>query len=117
MVLNLNPNLIASQAAGRVAHEGGVEGPSAKRISFSMSAQLRKNGPPTKAEGFQSIIVSTCPLTFSCNLFTSSSGCTIDVQALAGTILQDPQLAPRYVYCWRLELILLRGRYVRITRT
>lgn len=57
VMLDLPANICAQQAAGRVDHEGGLQGPQALRMSNTMSAKLRREGPPSKAEGFKSVIV------------------------------------------------------------
>ena len=58
MVLDMPAALCAEQAVARVQHEGGVEGEEAARISHSVASRLRKEGPPTKAEGLCSVLVS-----------------------------------------------------------
>ena len=57
VVLALPAKLCAARAAGRVDHEGGVQGPSAIRVTQMMHSQMTKAGPPTKAEGLASIMV------------------------------------------------------------
>ena len=54
--------LLASRAAARVQHEGGVQGPSAFRVSQMMHSQMSKAGPPSKSEGLASIMVSLHPV-------------------------------------------------------
>ena len=62
LVLNLPAAMCAAQASGRSGHEGGVEGPGAQQVSFSVCARLKREGPPSaRAEGFQSVIVRTIP--------------------------------------------------------
>ena len=62
LVLNLPAAICAAQASGRSGHEGGVEGPGAQQVSFSVCARLKREGPPSaRAEGFQSVIVRTIP--------------------------------------------------------
>lgn len=58
VVLGLPAKLCASRAAARVDHEGGVQGPTAPRVVQMMHSQLTKAGPPSKAEGLASIMVS-----------------------------------------------------------
>lgn len=64
VVLALPAKVSAARAAARVQHEGGVQGPSAFRVSQMMHSQISKAGPPTKAEGLASIMVCCprCPL-------------------------------------------------------
>ena len=56
-MLDIPGSLCAAQAAARVAHEGNVQGPEAVRIAHSVSSTLRREGPPSKAEGLESILV------------------------------------------------------------
>lgn len=57
VVLNLPAKSCGEQAMKRTAHEGGLQGPEAKRIAHGMAASLQRNGMPSKAEGFVSILV------------------------------------------------------------
>jgi len=38
-------------------HEGGVEGPNARKIVFMMISKLKREGYPKKSEGLQSVLV------------------------------------------------------------
>ncbi len=58
VVLDMPAALCAEQAVGRQQHEGGVEGEEAARISHSVATRMRNEGPPAKAEGLCSVIVS-----------------------------------------------------------
>ena len=69
MVLNVPPKLCADQAMRRNGHEGGLDGPAARRIAFSMSATLQKYGLPSKPEGLQSILVHSTSAYFQIGLF------------------------------------------------
>ena len=61
MVLDLPVELCAAQAMGRRDHEGGLQGPEARRVVLNMTGKLRKEGYPTKSEGLRSVIVSYLP--------------------------------------------------------
>ena len=57
VVLGLPAKVCAGRAANRVGHEGGVEGASAPRVVYMMHRLFVKAGPPTRTEGFASIMV------------------------------------------------------------
>ena len=57
VVLGLPAKVCAGRAAKRVGHEGGVQGPSAPRVVHMMHSEFVKAGPPTRTEGFISIMV------------------------------------------------------------
>ena len=61
VVLGLPAKVCCGRAAARRGHEGGVEGPTALRVVQMMHSQLVKAGPPTRAEGLTSIMVSQLP--------------------------------------------------------
>lgn len=67
VVLGLPAKVCASRAAARVDHEGGVQGPTAPRVVQMMHSQLTKAGPPSKAEGLASIMVSDPPTPTDCS--------------------------------------------------
>lgn len=66
LVLDMPASLCAEQAVGRQQHEGGVQGEEAARISHSVAARLRREGPPSRAEGLSSVIVSSLPADCLC---------------------------------------------------
>ena len=66
VVLGLPAKVCAGRAANRVGHEGGVEGSAAPRVVHMMHRLFVKAGPPTKAEGFASIMVCLMGATNAC---------------------------------------------------
>ena len=63
VVLALPAKVCAARAAARVGHEGGVQGPSAFRVTQTVHCAMAKAGPPIAAEGLASIMVgSNCCL-------------------------------------------------------
>ena len=66
VVLGLPAKVCAGRAANRVGHEGGVQGASAPRVVHMMHRQFVKAGPPTRTEGFASIMVRLLYVTTAC---------------------------------------------------
>jgi aprataxin len=56
--LDLPAAACAARAAGRAAHEGGVQGPGARRIvGMAARALAAEPGPPSAREGFSSVLI------------------------------------------------------------
>jgi aprataxin len=56
--LDLPAAACAARAAGRAAHEGGVQGPGARRIvGMAARALAAEPGPPSAREGFASVLI------------------------------------------------------------
>ena len=66
VVLGLPAKVCAGRAANRVGHEGGVEGTAAPRVVHMMHRLFVKAGPPTRSEGFTSIMVCSLFVTTVC---------------------------------------------------
>lgn len=66
VVLGLPAKVCAGRAANRVGHEGGVQGASAPRVVHMMHRQFVKAGPPTRTEGFVSVMVCLLYVTTAC---------------------------------------------------
>jgi len=65
VILDLPAQLCANRAAGRVDHEGGLDGPGAKSAVYRLATQLAKAGRPQASEGLSSIMVRSPELPFT----------------------------------------------------